>query len=217
LANPTEEGRQKALASIKKNMTEDEAKNVDVRYNEKTKKYEVFIKDSSAIDLKNASQGYKDLVDRVNNHNLILNFTLLGKDETISLEMNGSQVTISNSDLSQQKDGLFAGGGFVMEQSDGSFTVVVAEGGFEPGVEGFINGCKGINKTLTVPFPDYIVTAHELFGETYKYTPAGQKEGLQNDIVKDSNRVIEIENKYRDFHGLPHRTGRDHLLIVDSQ
>jgi hypothetical protein len=100
-------------------------------------------------------------------------------------------------------------GGFTQPQSDGSIAVVVAEGGYLPGVAGLTQS----GAATTIKFPDYLVTAHELFAETYKYTPAGIREGLQNSIVDDSNKVIEIENKYRDFHGLPHRSGTDHGYV----
>ena len=39
------------------------------------------------------------------------------------------------------------------------------------------------------------------------------KAGLQDNVIDDSNKVIEIENKYRDFHGLPRRSGTDHGYI----
>jgi hypothetical protein len=59
------------------------------------------------------------------------------------------------------------------------------------------------------------MAAHELFAESYKYTPEGRRRGLdqEKNFVDDSNTVIGIENKYRDFHGLPHRSGTDHGYV----
>jgi len=87
--------------------------------------------------------------------------------------------------------------------------VVVAEGGYKPGVKGLTQS----GREISITFPEHIVAAHELFAETFKYTPAGMQQGLQNDISKDSNKVIEIENEYRRFHGLPLRSGNDHGLF----
>jgi RHS repeat-associated protein len=205
--NDTKNGRRKALLSITANMTAKEARNVGVRWNKDTGKYEGYIKDSSKIDLSKASLGYKDFADRVGNHDLKLNYTFLEKGKGTTVEIDGVPTKVTNSGLSGAR-GADAGG-FVAPQSDGSIAVVVAEGGYTPGVAGLTQS----GKEIPIAFPDYLVTAHELFGETYKYTPAGIKEGLQNNIIDDSNKVIEIENKYRDFHGLPHRSGTDHGYI----
>jgi RHS repeat-associated protein len=207
LENDTRNGRFKALLSITANMKPSEAKNVGVRWNKDTGKYEVYIKDPSKINLNKASQGYQDLVDRVGNHALKLNYTFLEKGQSTTVELNGVPTKVTQSALSGA-NGSDAGG-FVSPQSDGSIAVVVAEGGYQPGVAGLTPS----GQETTVAFPDYLIAAHELFGETYKYTPAGTREGLQNNVIDDSNKVIEIENKYRDFHRLPHRSGTDHGYI----
>jgi RHS repeat-associated protein len=206
LKNETKKGRKKAFSSITKNLTAKEARNVGYRKN-KNGDYEVYIKDASKINSQNASQGYKDLTDRVNNKDLKLNYTLLEKGKSTTVEINGQNQTVTHKALSGQA-GADAGG-FVAPQSDGSFAVVVAEGGYKPGVKGLTKSGKEVG----VAFQEHIVTAHELFAETYKYTPAGIQQGLQNDVVKDSNKVIEIENEYRKFHGLPQRSGTDHGYI----
>jgi RHS repeat-associated protein len=162
LVNPTEESRQKALSKIRANMTQAEAENIDVRYNDKTKKYEVYIKDPSAIDVSKASIGYQDLVDRVGNHDLILNFTFLSKGESATVEQYGVATTVTQEGL------INDAGGFVSPQSDGSFAVVVAEGGVTNGVQGITRLGGGLGEVGQIPFPDFLVVAHELFAETFK-------------------------------------------------
>lgn len=51
--------------------------------------------------------------------------------------------------------------------------------------------------------------AHELFGETLKFLPENQS--LQNNVVDDNKAVIDMENKIRDFQGLPHRSYRGQI------
>lgn len=208
LVNDTKEGRRKALLSITANMTANEARNVGVRWNKDSGKNEVYIKDPSKV-FKNQSGGYTDLVDRVGNHDLKLNFTFLERGKSTTVEIGGVPTKVTQKALSGASGADV--GGFVEPQSDGSYAVVVAEGGYTPGVKGLT--ASGQETKGTIAFPDFLVTAHELFGETYKYTPAGQKEGLQNNIIDDSNKVIEIENRYRDFHRLSHRSGTDHGYI----
>jgi RHS repeat-associated protein len=209
LVNDTMEGRRKASLSITRNLTPTEQRNVGYRRNADGK-HEMYIKDPGKIDLNKASQGYKDLVDRVGNHDLKLNFTFIEKGKSATIEINGVPTTVSHKALSGA-NGSDAGG-FVSPQSDGSFAVVSVEGGYVPGVKGLTQS----GRDTMIAQPDYILTAHELFAETYKYTPAGTKEGLQNNVIDDSNKVIEIENKYRDFHGLPRRSGKDHGYIKEE-
>jgi len=206
--NNTREGRRKALLSITANMTAREAKNVGVRWNKDTHKYEGYVKNPSKIDLGNASQGYKDFSDRVNNHDLKLNYAFLGKGDSVTMEINGVQTKVTQNTL---RAGGSDSAAFLAPQSDGSFTAVVAEGGLNQSVLGLTPS----GREVPVIQPDFIMAVHELFAETYKYTPAGIKEGLNNEerVIDDSNKVIEIENKYRDFHGLPHRSGTDHGYI----
>jgi RHS repeat-associated protein len=206
LENNTKNGRRKAFLSITKNLTAREARNVGYRKNDNGD-YEIYIKNPAKIDSQKASQGYKDLTDRVGNRDLKLNFTLLEKGKSATVEVEGQDRTVTHKSISEKGGGI--AGGFVSPQSDGSFAVVVAEGGYKPGVVGL----TASGKETGVAFQEHIVTAHELFGETFKYTPDGVKQGLQNDVVKDSNKVIEIENEYRKFHKLPLRSGTDHGYI----
>ena len=203
--NETKEGRRKALLSITANMTAREARNVGIRWNKDAGKYEGYIKDPSKIDLSKASQGYSDFADRVGNHDLKLKYAFVGKGDALTVEIERVPTRITQRSLQ-------AGGGdsaaFLAPQSDGSFAAIVAEGR-HPGVLGLTPS----GREVPVAMPDFISVAHELFAETYKYTPAGTREGLQDNVIDDSNKVIQIENKYRDFHGLPRRSGTDHGYI----
>lgn len=143
------------------------------------------------------------MANRVGNKDLQLDFTLLGKNDTVKIDAG----TVSHHDLISP--GGYGGGGFVQEQNDGTFAVVVAEGGFPDGVSGTFRVCKS-ERSIRVPFPDFIITAHELFSETYKYTPEGKRQGLSAGSEADNRYVIESENQYRDFHGIPRRNGKDH-------
>ncbi len=208
LANQTEEGRKKALSKITVNMTQAEADNVDARYNEKTKKHEVYIKNASAIDLSKASIGYQNLVDRVNNKDLVLDYTFLSRGESVTIEREGVLSTVTQESL------INDAGGFVAPQSDGSFAVVVAEGGVTNGVQGVTRLAGGLGEVGQIPFPDYLVVAHELFAETLKYTPTGSKLGLIPNTVEESEMVVGIENQYRNFHKMNNvRTGGDHGVL----
>jgi hypothetical protein len=76
------------------------------------------------------------------------------------------------------------------------------------------SGVKGLTasgKEIGIAEPEGALVGHELFGETFKYLPGNA--GLRNDIVKDSDKVIQIENEIRDFLGLPHRSGTDHGYV----
>lgn len=95
----------------------------------------------------------------------------------------------------------------------GNVQVIVAEGGVPNGVKGL----TASGKDVQIAFPDYLVTAHEMFGETLKYTRGNERLQGQDDGTKaeDSRRVIGIENEIRDSQGLPRRSGKDHEGTVD--
>lgn len=64
------------------------------------------------------------------------------------------------------------------------------------------------------------MVAHELIGETLKYTPAGGELGLIPGTQEESDIVVAIENQYRNFHNMNNvRTGEDHFasFVVNVQ
>lgn len=112
------------------------------------------------------------MANRVSNPNLTLNFTLLGKGESTTVEVGGVATTLTQQGLASDA------GGIVAQQSNGSYAVVVAEGGVTNGVKGIQRLGNGLGAVGQIPFPDFLVTAHELFSETMKLTPEGIKAGL---------------------------------------
>lgn len=204
LHNSTQEGRYKALYSATKNLTTEEQKNIAYRQNVKGK-YELFIRDPNKINANNASPGYKLLTNLINNKDLKINFTLVPKNGSEST-LDGGKVTYK--ELVDPKTGDI---GRTDEYSDGSIQVIVPEGGDPNGVKGL----TASGKDTTITFPEYIVTAHELFGETLKYTP--QFKYLQNlPRFEEGKKVIGVENTIRAFHGLHYRSGKDHAVVQDG-
>ena len=200
LANETEEGRRKALLSVTKNLNVAEQKNVGVRKNTDGK-YEVYIKDPSKISMNKASDGYKYLTDRVNNHDLKIDFTLIQKGGSAPLEINGVQTRLKQSELAKDA------GGVTISDGTGNVSVFVAEGGRVGGVIGLTKS----GKETPIAFPEYIVTGHELFGETQQYVKGS--EHLQQNIMDNNKVVIDIENDLRRFHGLPMRSYNGHVSL----
>lgn len=192
------------MLNITKNLTAAEQKNVGVRKNADGK-YELYVKDPSEIDPTKASAGYQQLTDRIGNHDLKISFTLIGKGQSATAQ---SGQVFTQRALSKAGDA----GGVTNYYGNGNLEIFVPEGGAPDGVKGL----AASGKEVQIANPDYIIAAHELFGETYKYTPAGTRAGLQNNIVADSDAVIKIENEIRQFHGLPMRSGTDHGYIRDS-
>jgi RHS repeat-associated protein len=199
LANDTEEGRRKALLNATTTLKDSEKKNIGYRLNDKTGKYELFVKDAGKINMNKASAGYKYLTQRIGDSSVKIDYTLLGK---------GQSVVASDGETYSQKGLANGAGGVTIGDASGNIQVIVAEGGVP-------NGVKGLTKSgndVQIAFPDYLVTAHELFGETLKYTPGNQ--GLQaqdaNTRASDSRAVIGIENEIRDSLGVPRRSGKDH-------
>ncbi len=175
LANENREGRRKALLSITKNLKVREQKNVGVRKNDDGK-YEIYIKDPSKISRDKASDGYKYLTDRVNNKDLKIDFTLIQKGGSEPLELNGTQ-RLKHSELAKDQ------GGITISYGSGNISVYVAEGGRVGGVIGLTES----GKETPIEFPEHIVTAHELFGETQQYVEG--YEHLQDNLL-DNNKVI---------------------------
>lgn len=84
------------------------------------------------------------------------------------------------------------------------------------------NGVKGLTKSgkdVPIAFPEAIVTAHELFGETQKYVKGWERFQKQDDASRkaDSQLVIGIENMIRESQGLPLRSGKDHGATLEFE
>jgi len=203
LANDTKDGRRKALLNATATLKDSEKRNIGIRKNADGK-YELYVKDPSKIDTSKASPGYQYLTQRIGDHSIQVSYTLLGK---------GQSVVAGDGQTYSQK-GLAAGaGGVTIGLGGGKIEVIVAEGGVPNGVKGLTQSGKDVQ----IAFPDHLVTAHELFGETLKYTPGNQRLQGQDDATKaeDSRRVIAIENEIRDFLGVPRRSGKDHEGTLD--
>jgi hypothetical protein len=197
LANDSEEERRKALYVITKNLSTREQRNIAYRKNSQAK-YELYIKDSSKIDLSKASEGYRQLANRIGNHDLNINFTLIATGGSVVDPMGRA---LSHTMLSGRGG---SGGLTFYTPGSGNVDVFVAEGGKPTGVAGLTASGRNVG----IAFPDYIIAAHELFGETLKLTPGNT--WLQQNLVADSVAAVEVENKVRMFHGLPPRSGKDH-------
>ncbi len=194
LSNDTEEGRKKALYKITKNLTVPEQRNIAYR-KDANGKYQLYIKDASKIDSSKASAGYKYLTNLINDHSVQANYGLVGGGLSATMS-DGTRVS------------SYGQGGVTFGCQGCQIDVIVQHGNYAPGVKAF----TASGRETTVEQPDFITTAHELFGETYKYT-AGHH-NLQMDPVRDGKTAIDIENQIRAFHGLPLRTGSDHGNIV---
>lgn len=214
LPNDTPEGRKKAFDSITINLTVPEQKNLRYRRNAEGK-YELYFVDPAKIPLSDASPGYRYLHPLVQDQKLDIRYVLV--------EENGSfvardGVTYTNAGLSGKgpsaEDEMHPGGVniYVGEDRRGrkQIDVVVAENGSGKGVMGL----TASGKDVRIEAPDHITGAHELLGESYKYTPG--HEGLRRDPIQDSDVVIGIENEVRTFHGLPLRSGKDHGYIREE-
>jgi RHS repeat-associated protein len=200
LNNETKGGRRKALLSIMANLTVAEQRNIGVRKNDDGRQ-ELYVKNPSKINIENASEGYKQLTNRIGNHDLKIGFTLVEK---------GDVGTSNNLNISHQT--LSTGVGGVTITGDGkNIDILVAEGGHKYGVLGLTKS----GNEVPITFPEHIISAHELFGETLKYTPGNTH--LQQNVVDDSNAVIGIENKIRKFHGLPMRSYNGHILSANVE
>jgi RHS repeat-associated protein len=205
LANDDEEDRRKSLDLILVNTTDAEKKNIRYRRNANGK-FELYVKDPSKIDLSKASAGYKKLVDRINNHDLKIGVSYVRQGGSASLEPMGMQGTISHREVMNGH-----GGGVTITMDESNIGVYIAEGAGKSGVIGLTASGK---ETPIAQF-EHIVMAHELFGETLKYTPEGRRAGLNQDAhrIDDSNKVIDIENEVRTFHGLPKRSYNGHINL----
>lgn len=197
LANDSEEERRKALYSITKNLTTSEQRNIGYRKNSQGK-YELYVKDGSKIDGSKASVGYQELAGRIGNHDLQINFTLIPTGGSAT-DPNGN--SLSHSLLSGPSG---SGGVTYYTPGTGNADVFVAEGGKPTGVAGLTASGRDVG----IAFPEYIISAHELFGETLKLMPGNT--WLKQNPVADSVAAVGIENQVRTFHGLPQRSGKDH-------
>jgi hypothetical protein len=174
-----------------------EQRNIAYRKNAQGK-YELFVRNPSRIDPSKASEGYQQLTNRISNTNLHINFTLI--------PTGGSAIDSTGTPLSHSLLSGPTGSGGVMDYvpGTGNADIFVAEGGKPTGIAGLTASGRDVG----IGFPDYIIAAHELFGETLKLTPGHTY--LQQDRVADSVMAVAIENKIRAFHGLPMRSGKDH-------
>jgi len=196
LANDSEEYRRKTLYALTRNMTTAEQKNIGYRQN-KAGKYEMYVKDPSKINMDEASEGYRQLAGRIGNHDL---------HENVSMVPAGGQV--------QAPDGLLAHSTLIAPGGSGGITyytpgqgnadVFFAEGGLPGGVAGLTQSGKDVG----IAMPEDVLAAHEALAETLKLMP--NYKWLQNNPLQDSIEVINMENLIRDFHGLPHRSGKGH-------
>jgi RHS repeat-associated protein len=203
LDNDTKEGRRKALIKATQTLTTAEQRNICSRRTADGR-VELYIKDPNKINMDKASAGYKYLTSRISDPNIQIGYTLLGKGQSL-VARDGE--TYSQTGLAASAGGLTIGYG------GGNVQVIVAEGGVSNGVKGL----TASGKDVQIAFPDHIVTAHELFGETLKYTRGNESLQAQDAATKaeDSRRVIGIENEIRDDLGLPRRSGKDHEGTVD--
>jgi hypothetical protein len=103
---------------------------------------------------------------------------------------------------------------YVKNEKTGGYDaeIFVPEGGFSNGVMGLTKS----GKDVSVAMPDYIITAHELFAETFKLTPGNEHLQRRENFIDDSDTTIKIENEIRQFHGLPLRSGKDHGYLRES-
>jgi RHS repeat-associated protein len=203
LDNNTKEGRRKALLNSTKTLTAAEQRNIGSRKNADGK-IELYVKDPNKINMDKASPGYKYLASRINDHDIKIGYTLLGKDQSV-VGQDGQTYT--------QKGLAGDAGGVTIGLGGGNVQVIVAEGGVPNGVKGL----TASGKDVQIAFPDYLVTAHEMLGETLKYTRGNEQLQGQDDATRaeDSKKVIGIENEIRDSQGLPRRSGKDHGGTVD--
>lgn len=191
MVNDTDEGRKLALQKITKRMSTAEAANIDVKMN-KHGKWEAFVKDKSAIDMKHASVEYKGVVGVIGDHSVNVNYGLVGDGLTATYSDLGKVSSISMLDWTTGTPG------------DRNVDVIVTNG------ETPANCCEEMTPfgTIRVPIPDDIAAYHEVVGETLKFR-AGHA-NLLNDPFLDSSTVIKIENELRDSLGMYPRTGSDH-------
>ena len=77
LVNDTEDGRAAALKKLTQGMTTSEAANIDVRQ-DKNGNWEVVVKDSGAVSMKEASAAYKGIVGVISDHSVTVNVGLVG-------------------------------------------------------------------------------------------------------------------------------------------
>jgi RHS repeat-associated protein len=200
LANKDEAGRRKALAAITVNLRASEQRNLGYRQN-RDGKYELYLKKPSAIDTTKASAGYQYLAGMIGDHGIRANVHLV--------LAGGSAVGQDGARYSHQT--LCCGESFTaglnIFYGRGNIDVLVPEDGAPRGVRGLTASGKDIG----IAMPDFLIMAHELLGESFKYMRGN--EALQKNIVDDSEKVIAIENEIRQFHGLPLRSGNDHGYV----
>jgi len=197
-ANDTEEGRRAALAKILMNVNPFEATNIYIC--EKDGVYTACIKDINAFG-KNASIGYKEITELINDHSIIAEVGLIGDGLTATFQ-----------------EGGFAGYGPISSWSRDSsvlaplpnnnhVNVIVTKGDLPGGVQVW-NGKQAVQGRE----PDYMKMYHELIGETLKYR-AGY-EHLFNNSTLDNRTIIKIENEMRQSRGMYPRTGADHGIAI---
>jgi hypothetical protein len=204
LANDTPEGRMKALHTITPNLTVEEQRNVHYAQNEDGR-YQLKLRDPAAIDVENSSPGYRYLKQRVEEPALDINYVVIEEEgsyttrsnETVSHDVQSGRVEGEPGDLS---------GGLTIEVAPGVVDVVVPEGGQVKGVLGQSES----GEKFYVEQPDYLIGAHELFGEVERFTPENRRRSDGLAKFEFDDKAIEIENEVRAFHGAPLRSGQDH-------
>jgi hypothetical protein len=194
--NDTEEGRKRALATIVKNLSTNEAANIGIR-STKDGSFEAYVIDPGAIG-KGASKQYTQLVGLIKDPSIVADVGLLGDGLTATF-----------------KQGPLAGFGSISSWGDYDsvfgapgrrhVNVLATLGNYPGGVQVCFEEDGTPYKGVA---PDYIDMWHELIGETLKYRSGYTY--LQKNPALDSQRVIAIENETRRMHGLPPRTRADH-------
>jgi RHS repeat-associated protein len=199
LVNDTKAGRDAALKKLTQGMSSAEAANIGVRQ-DKNGNSETFVKDNSAVSMKDASVAYKGVVGVINDHSVTVNVGLIGGGLTATFPGLGRVSSVSEFASTLGSPG------------DRNVSVLVTPGKSPTGVE--VSTPYGLIK---VPEPDFVALYHEAVGETLKYR-AGH-ESLQANPVLDSRTVIKIENELRQSLGMYPRTGSDHgdqVITVDG-
>ena len=213
LANETREGRKKALDTITVNLRVVEQRNIRYRKMEDDT-YKIDLRDPNKIDPEKASPGYRYLSQLVQDEGLEIDYVVVEEEKSYTARDYQSYSHRDLAGIGPAEGGTIGGGLNIYLGQDASgnleIDVLVPEGGYVPGVWGLTES----GKDVPIEFHENIIGAHELLGETYKYTRG--KESLQQDKYADSDKVIEIENEIRKFHGLPLRSGKGHGFVSET-